>query len=157
MTDTFQSPQFNYGTAAMSMAKKGHGTAGGKGVARSLQGDPELVDRLKRAVGAYQLRTGQTVTWKELGELAELTPSSMTDVLAVRKRVTIEEARIWSKKLGVAFAWLAIGDGPMIEMTPEEARRFGTVPEAGESAAALFARRRAEAQKPQPRPGSKGR
>jgi hypothetical protein len=138
----------------MSTAKKRTGTGKGKSADAAI-GDPETVDRLKRAVGAFQLRTGRTLTWKELGEAADLTPQSMTDVLRLKRRVTIRDARIWADMLSVEFSWLAIGRGPMVVMTQEEASRFGAAPLEGESAAELFARRRSEAQ--QKRPGSKGR
>jgi hypothetical protein len=115
--------------------------------------DPELVDRLKRAVGAYQLRTGTTKTWKELGELAHLTPQSMTDVLRCKRKVTITDARIWADALGVEFSWLAIGRGPMIVMTQDDASRYGAPPR-GEPASAVFSRLRSEAQKRSGRTGS---
>lgn len=159
MTDTIGSHYINNGGAVMSTARRA--SSSGQPQRRrpqtNPQGDPELVNRLKRAIGAYQMRTGDSITWKEMAGLVDLTPSSMTDVLSAKKRVTIEEARIWSKKLGVEFAWLAIGEGPMIAMTPEELRRYGAAPEEGESAAAFFTRRRVEAQKQPPRAGSKGR
>ena len=103
--------------------------------------DPGLIDRLRRATGAYTLRTGQSITFKELGEFVNLTPSSMTDVLTLKRKVTIREACIWADKLGVQFSWLAIGRGPMVVMTQEDATRFGVPPAAGEPASDLFRKR----------------
>jgi hypothetical protein len=139
----------------MSTAKRRRGAGKVKGV-DGPNGDPALIDRIKRALGAYQLRTGETITAKELGALVGLTPSSMTDVMNADRKVTIAEASAWSKKLGVEFKWLAIGEGPMIQMSAEDAARFGAPPLTGEAAADFFARRRSEAQQSK-RPGSKGR
>jgi hypothetical protein len=112
-----------------------------------------LVDRLKRAIGAHQMRTGDTVTYKELGELADLTPSSMTDVINAKRKVTIAEAVLWADKLGVEFAWLAANRGPMTVLTTEDARKFGQAPSGGESAADHFTRRRAETEGKRPHKG----
>lgn len=78
------------------------------------RGDPALLDRLKRARGSYTERTGNEVGWKELAAAADLKPASMSDIVSLEKVVTIAEASAFAKRLGVSFAWLAIGEGPML-------------------------------------------
>lgn len=78
------------------------------------RGDPLLLDRLNRARGAYLARTGKEVEWKDLAEAAGLGLSSMTDVTSLNRKVTIADAIAFADYLGVEFAWLAAGRGPMI-------------------------------------------
>jgi hypothetical protein len=72
-----------------------------------------LLDRLNRARGAYLARTGKDVEWKDLAEAAGIGLSTMTDITTLDRKVTITDAAAFADYLGVEFAWLAIGRGPM--------------------------------------------
>lgn len=65
-------------------------------------------------MGASQARTGKTVEWQELAKAAHLGASTMTDITTLDRRVTIAEAVAFADYLGVEFAWLAAGRGPMV-------------------------------------------
>ena len=77
-----------------------------------------LLDRLNRARGAYLARTGKEVEWKDLAEAAGLGLSTMTDVTNLNRKVTIADAIAFADYLGVEFAWLAAGRGPMVVAVP---------------------------------------
>jgi hypothetical protein len=77
------------------------------------RGDPALLDRLNRAMGAYQMRTGKRVESQDLAKAAGLGSSTMTDITTLDRKVTIADAVAFADYLGVEFAWLAAGRGPM--------------------------------------------
>ena len=77
------------------------------------RGDSALLDRLNRARGAYLERTGKDVELQELAKAAGLGASTMTDIMTLDRRVTIADALAFADYLGVEFAWLAAGRGPM--------------------------------------------
>jgi len=77
------------------------------------RGDPELLDRLNRAMGAYQARTGKAVEWQELAAAAGLKPSTMSDIVSLERMVRIKDAVAFADYLGVNFAWLAANRGAM--------------------------------------------
>jgi hypothetical protein len=83
-----------------------------------LRGDPTIVDRLKRAVGAYQLRTGKEKAWKELAAETGLTASQMTEIVGCTRRVQIADAAAFGRVLGVRPAWIAFGEEPMEPARP---------------------------------------
>jgi hypothetical protein len=78
------------------------------------RGDPALLDRLSKAMGAYQMRTGRRVESQDLAKAAGLGSSTMTDITTLNRKVTIQDAVAFADFLGVEFAWLAAGRGPMV-------------------------------------------
>lgn len=92
---------------------------------RRRNGDPGLIDRLTRAIGYHQQKTGNRLTDKDLGEMCGLKPSTMTAIMTAERAVKIPEAAIWSRALGVCFEWLCLGVGemecPEIRQEPEVA------------------------------------
>lgn len=87
------------------------------------RGDPAILDRLNRAMGAYLLETGKRVEWQALAKAAGLGLSTMTDITTLDRKVTIADAIAFADYLGVSFAWLAAGRGPMRATPPLDAVR----------------------------------
>jgi hypothetical protein len=77
-------------------------------------GDPAIVDRITRAMGAYQFRTGKRMQWNDLADQSGLTQSTASDIATLKRRVQIADAAVFGRVLGVRPAWIAFGEEPMV-------------------------------------------
>ena len=64
-------------------------------------------------MGVYQARMGRKPEQKELAAAAGLSEPTMTAIMNLGRAVRIPDAIAFADYLGVEFAWLAAGRGPM--------------------------------------------
>jgi transcriptional regulator with XRE-family HTH domain len=84
-----------------------------KGKIPERPGDPVIVDRITRAMGAYQFRTGKRMQWNDLADQSGLSQSTVSDIATLKRRVQIADAALFGDVLGVRPAWIAFGEEPM--------------------------------------------
>lgn len=73
-------------------------------------------------VRADHLRTtGRDLRWAEVARSADMVQSVMSDIVTLRRRLQIEEAKAIAEVLGVRACWLVFGEGPRRALDAETA------------------------------------
>lgn len=87
-----------------------------------------IAGRIREAIKLYELRTGEDLTWAELGRRVwkrlkregEVDTSKLSRIKLGQQLLTIPEAGAFADELGVFKGWLAFREGRMRPDSPED-------------------------------------